>query len=137
MADPLPSPPSSPRASRSKRLAYLALGWLCFATGAVGVVLPVLPTTPFMILALWAFSRSSQRFHSWLYNHRLFGPRLHQWQDNRVIPRSVKVTALAGMSASIAMMVMFSVAWPVLLVAVAIMAAGGLFIARCPSYPPR
>jgi uncharacterized membrane protein YbaN (DUF454 family) len=136
--DPLPSPPGSARArSRTKRLAYLVLGWLFFAIGAIGAVLPVLPTTPFMILALWAFSRSSQRFHAWLYDHRLFGPGLHQWQDNRVIPRSVKLTAFTGMLASLTMMVMLSVAWPALLGAVLVMAAGAVFIARCPSFPPR
>ena len=43
-----------------KPLLFL-LGWIFFAIGAVGVVVPGLPTTPFMILALWAFSNGSER----------------------------------------------------------------------------
>jgi len=48
---------------------YFLLGWCFFGLGAVGTVVPGLPTTPFMLLALWAFSKSSQHFHDWLYTH--------------------------------------------------------------------
>jgi uncharacterized membrane protein YbaN (DUF454 family) len=84
---------------------YLLLGWLFFALGATGVVIPGLPTVPFMLVALWAFSRSSARFHDWLYTHRLFGPPLQQWRDHRVIPVKAKVLAVVTMTASLAYMV--------------------------------
>ena len=79
---------------------YFVTGWIFFFLGAIGVVLPVLPTTPFMLLALWAFSRSSERFHFWLYNHKFFGPPLQQWNQYRVIPLSAKVMSVSMMSAS-------------------------------------
>ena len=86
---------------------YFATGWLFFFLGAIGVILPVLPTTPFMILALWAFSRSSDRFHYWLYNHRFFGPPLQKWNQHRVIPLPAKIMSVSMMSASFVYLLLY------------------------------
>ena len=151
-ASPMPTPPeplvpelapaepavpsADPGDSATRRWLFFGLGWLFFALGMIGALLPVMPTTPFLILALWAFSRSSRRFHDWLYHHRLFGPRLQAWHRARVIPLGVKLTAWGGMTVSMTAMVLFGVAWPALLAAGAVMAAGAVFIARCPSRAP-
>ena len=42
--------------------------------GAIGVVLPLVPTTPFLLLAVACFARSSRRFYVWLLGNRIFGP---------------------------------------------------------------
>lgn len=73
-----------------KQILYLILGWTCIALGAIGVVLPLLPTTPFVLLAAFAFSKSSERFHDWLLNHKVFGPLISDWQRNGVIRLHVK-----------------------------------------------
>ncbi len=86
---------------RGARVAYLAFGWVCVALGLVGVVLPAMPTTIFMLIALWAFARSSDRFRDWLYYHPRFGPALRRWTEHRVIPRSAKVAAVATMLVSV------------------------------------
>ena len=72
------------------RVLYFCLGIGFFGLGVLGVLLPGLPTTPFMVLAAWAFARSSRRFHNWLTTHHLFGPPIQRWQAHRVIPRPVK-----------------------------------------------
>lgn len=87
---------------------YLILGWVFFGIGIVGAFLPVLPTTPFMILALWMFSKSSERFHQWLYHHRIFGPPLQQWDEHRVIPWPAKMTSVFMMSLSFTLMLIYS-----------------------------
>ena len=116
---------------------YFALGWLFFGLGVIGLLLPLLPTTPFMILALWAFSLSSQRFHDWLLNHRRFGPRLRQWRKHRVIPLSVKITAWSAMTASFAASAFLArLPGSMLLAIAAVMLVGGIYIAQCPSRPP-
>ena len=113
------------------------LGWLLFALGFVGAFLPVLPTTPFMLLALWCFARSSDRFHDWLYTHRLFGPPLQQWHEYRVIPLAAKLTALFFMSASLIYLFVFltTAAWVKVLMTTS-MALGAWFILTKPSLPP-
>ena len=113
------------------------LGWLLFALGFVGAFVPVLPTTPFMLLALWCFARSSDRFHDWLYTHRLFGPPLQQWHQHRVIPLAAKLTALFFMSASLVYLFVFltTEVWVKVLMTTS-MALGAWFILTKPSLPP-
>jgi uncharacterized membrane protein YbaN (DUF454 family) len=90
------------------RWIYLGLGWGFVALGMAGAVLPVLPTTPFLLLALWAFSRSSQRLHDWLYHHPRFGAPLRAWRDHRVIPLRAKIASVSAMSASMAYVSFFT-----------------------------
>lgn len=82
------------------KMFFIGLGWIFVALGLVGAFLPVMPTTPFMLLALWAFARSSQRFHDWLYYHTVFGPPLQKWTQFRVIPPLAKIMSVSMMSAS-------------------------------------
>ncbi|SLN69400.1 YbaN family protein [Oceanibacterium hippocampi] len=116
------------------RRLYLLLGFVCVALGIAGVVLPVLPTTPFMLLALWAFARSSERLHDWLYHHPRFGPPLRRWRDHGVIPLRAKLTAIATMAASLVGLVVFSAAPPwAIASAAALMAVGATVILSRPS----
>jgi uncharacterized protein len=48
-----------------KKLAYILLGLVATCLGIIGVWVPGLPTTVFILIALWAFSNSSKRLHSW------------------------------------------------------------------------
>ena len=74
-----------------KRITLLFLGWLCVGFAFIGIFLPGIPTTPFLIVALWAFAQSSKKFHTWLLNHKKFGPILRNWESHRVVPRKAKI----------------------------------------------
>lgn len=118
------------------RHLLLIIGFACVGLGMAGVVLPGLPTTPFLLIALWAFARSSRRFHDWLYHHPRFGPSLRTWREHGVIPLRVKLIALGGMGVSLAIMVFVSkVHWVVLLITAVVMIAGAAFILSRPSEP--
>ncbi|NTF32762.1 YbaN family protein [Rhizobium skierniewicense] len=84
------------------RILYLCLGWLMVATGVVGAVMPVLPTTPFLLIALWCFSKSSPKLEAWLLSHPKFGPSLRNWRDKGAIPRRAKIAAVSLMTMSYA-----------------------------------
>ena len=85
----------------------IILGWFFLALGAIGAVLPILPTTPFLIVALALFSKSSPRFHQMLLNNRWFGPTLRQWEETKTLSRKTKhkvyAIIVAVFSLSIAM----------------------------------
>jgi uncharacterized membrane protein YbaN (DUF454 family) len=122
------------RLSPARRWLFFAAGWVFFALGVLGTILPVVPTTPFMLLALWAFSVSSERFHDWLYHHRLFGPPLQRWRRERVVPLWTKVVALGSMCASLVYVGLFvRPPWYAFVPMLLVLAAGAAFITRIPS----
>lgn len=61
-------------------------------------MLPLLPTTPFLLVAAFAFARSSPRLHTWLVTHKLFGPPLLRWQRYGAIGPAAKVLAVGTMA---------------------------------------
>jgi uncharacterized membrane protein YbaN (DUF454 family) len=70
------------------------LGWFFTLLGMIGVILPILPTTPFLIVALVLFSKSSPRFHQMLLNNAWFGPNLQQWENEKTLSRKTKYKAV-------------------------------------------
>ena len=103
--------------------------------GAIGLVLPVLPTTPFLLISLWAFSQSSERFHHWLYTHRVFGPPLQDWDRYGIIPIRAKTIALTTMAISASLVVFLTeTPWYGLVGMLALMSIGAVFILTRPSH---
>ncbi len=93
----------SPSGPADQRLALRALGLAATALAIAGAALPVLPTTPFLLVAAWAFARSSPRLEAWLRNHPRLGPPLAAWEQRRAIPRPAKAVAVASLPASVGM----------------------------------
>jgi uncharacterized protein len=117
------------------RLLWQLFGWLNVGLGAAGLVLPLVPTTPFLLLAAWAFARSSGRFHAWLLAHPMLGPPIHAWRDGRAIARRDKLVALAVLAAGFAMAAAAGLpGWGLALYA-CVLTGVGLFIATRPTPP--
>ncbi len=90
------------------KILYISLGWFFVLLGIIGVFLPILPTTPFLILALALFARSSPRFHQMLLNNRWVGASLKQWEEKKSVSRQTKrnasILVLISFSLSIAIL---------------------------------
>ena len=112
-------------------LSLLGSGAVCLALA--GVVLPLLPTTPFLLVAGWAFARSSPRLDAWLRAHPHLGPPLADWENRRAIPRKAK--AIAGVSLPASWLLLWSGGAPVAIsvAAGAVMLAAGVWILTRPS----
>ena len=84
-----------------QRLVLLSLGWVCVSLAFVGVFVPGIPTTIFLIIALWAFTKTSKKLRYWLLHHKRFGPILSNWQEHKVVPLRAKILMVTFMILSV------------------------------------
>lgn len=133
---PATPPDPSPDPSAKVRALWLLLGLLATGSGIAGTVLPLVPTTPLLLLAAYAFARSSPRLHRWLVNHRRYGPLIRDWQRFGAIRRRAKIAAAGAMAAALGISVWLGLpGWVVALQAVALLAVAVFVISR-PEGPP-
>lgn len=69
-----------------RKSLWIGLGLFFVGCAYIGILLPGVPTTFFVILAAWAFSKSSEKFNKWLHEHKLFGKYLTNWETKKVYP---------------------------------------------------
>lgn len=89
------------------RWLFLIGGFILVGIGVLGMFLPLLPTTIFFLLAAWCFARSSERFHYWLLNNRIFGRYLSNYRTKGGMTRGSKIFSIAFLLAGIAVSVFF------------------------------
>ena len=87
-----------------KRFLWKILGFLSLGMAYVGLVTPGIPYSIFVVFAAYCFAKGSPKMHAWLYNHKLFGPFLTNWNTKRVFPTKMKYFMLAMMSTSLIIM---------------------------------
>src|SRR5699024_7523075 len=122
---------------RMARPLYILIGVFFVALGFVGIFLPVLPTTPFLLIAVWAFSRGSPRLERWLLQHPKLGPAVLEWRAHRIIPLKAKLLASAMMTASFLYLLLGSgVALRFVMMAGATMGVGAGYIWSKPHRAP-
>lgn len=78
-----------------KKLIYILIAFLCLALGIIGVVVPGLPTTPFLLVALYCFGKSSDRLQAWFMTTKLYDKYLKEYDQNRAMTIRQKVGILA------------------------------------------
>jgi Uncharacterized protein conserved in bacteria len=114
------------------RRLYLCLGYGSIALAVLGLALPLLPTTPFLLLAIWCFARSSPERVEWLYEHPRFGGLLSSWRDEGAIPLSAKISAVGALGLSY-MVILWTVdSGPVRLIVAVVMAGVTLYVVTRP-----
>jgi uncharacterized membrane protein YbaN (DUF454 family) len=121
--------------SRTAQITWLVIGLLALALGAIGIAVPLLPTTPLILLAAFAFARSSNRLHEWLITHDVFGTLIDNWQRHGAISRRAKVLSLVSMAAVLGISVAMAVPTYVIVVQAVVLGASALFILTRPMPP--
>lgn len=108
---------------------YILIGSIATALAIAGVLLPGLPATPFLLVALWAYARSSPWLLSKLealplLRHALIEAK--RFEERRTIRRGVKLTAVSMAWGSVLITGLLSgLSNPMLLGSVAAAAVGG------------
>jgi len=85
-----------------KRYLYMALGLFCVGMAYIGFIVPGIPFSVFLVIAAWAFAKSDERLHTWLYNHPWFGEFLTNWTEKQIFPTRGKWAMVVVMSSSLA-----------------------------------
>lgn len=124
---------SSQPSSKAAKAIWTGLGLLSLAFGAIGVVLPLLPTTPFVILAAFAFSKSSPRLRNWLLEHRIFGTMIRDWEATGAIATRYKVMACVAMGLAFGLSVALGLRPMILGIQAVCLTASAVFILSRPS----
>ncbi len=117
------------------RAAWLALGGVCVALAMAGALLPLLPTTPFLLLAAFAFARSSPRLHAWIMAHKRFGPLIRDWQEHGAISRRTKQVSVSVMAAMPALSLGLGAPPWTIAVQTAVLSGSAAFILTRPDAP--
>jgi len=105
------------------RAVLIVLGTLFLATGTVGIFLPLLPTTPFFLLAVACYARSSRRFYDWMLNNRVFGSYIRNYREGKGISLKLKAVTLALLWGTItysATFVVDELYWRIILLVIAV-----------------
>lgn len=119
------------------RPLWVALGVVCVGLGVLGLALPLLPTTPFLLLASYAFARSSPRLHRWLVSHARLGPLIEDWQRFGAISRRAKATAVGLMGAAFVGSLLAGFGGPVLVLQAFVLVGVAAFLLTRPEPPAR
>lgn len=115
------------------RVIWFSVGCLSLLCGLVGALLPLLPTTPFLLLAAYAFSRSSPRLQTWILTHPHFGPPVNDWRAEGAISRRAKVMAVVVMAASLAISVAIGIGGAILSIQAVVLTCSAAFALSRPS----
>ncbi len=84
-----------------RKSLWIGLGLFFVGCAYIGILLPGVPTTFFVILAAWAFSKSSEKFNKWLHEHKLFGKYLTNWETKKVYPTKGRYAMVGVMCISL------------------------------------
>jgi len=84
-----------------KKYFYMGIGFICVGLAYIGIVTPGIPFSIFLVIAAWAFAKSSPKMEAWLYNHPWFGKFLTNWNTKRVFPTKGKYAMIIVMSSTL------------------------------------
>ena len=66
-----------------RKYILVTLGTIFVVLGVIGMFLPLIPTTIFLLLAAYCYSRSSEKFYTWLITNRWCGEYIRNWREGR------------------------------------------------------
>jgi uncharacterized membrane protein YbaN (DUF454 family) len=87
---------------------WFVLGIILTGLGIAGYILPVMPGTTFIILALYCFARSNEKWYNWLLNNKYFGKTLKDFKQGKGMSLKAKITALICVVGSISISMFFA-----------------------------
>ena len=80
------------------KFLFIIIGIISLLLGVIGVLLPILPTTPFILLSVYCFARSSEKMHSWLLDTKLYKNILEKFINKKGMTIKLKLIIIGPVS---------------------------------------
>ena len=74
------------------KIVYLLIGSIGLLLTVAALILPIVPATPFLIIALFGFSRGSRRIHSFIVGLPFIKPLYETLEREYAFTRAQKIT---------------------------------------------
>lgn len=117
------------------RVLLFTIGTITLIIGAIGIILPVLPTTPFLLLSLACYCRSSEQMTHWMLNNKYFGNYIRNYKEGKGIPQKTKIFAITILWITIGYSAVFILPiWIAQIVLLAIAVTVTIHLFRIPTY---
>jgi hypothetical protein len=93
------------------RYLLITIAIVSIVLGVIALFLPVIPTSPFLILALACFARSSSSFHQKLLNLPYIGESLRDWEQEKKIEKKRKIMIFVAIIVSFSVSIILLREW--------------------------
>ena len=80
-----------------RKALLITIGLISIGIGTIGIFVPLLPTTVFLLIAAACFVRSSERLHTWLMTHRVFGSYIRNYREHRAMDTRTRASILVAL----------------------------------------
>jgi len=90
------------------RHIWLIAGFICTGLGIAGYIVPVMPGTTFIIIALYCFARSNEKWYNKLLNNKYFGQTLRDFKEGKGMSKKAKTSAYICIVTSISISLFFA-----------------------------
>ncbi|MBU3029072.1 YbaN family protein [Paracoccus marinaquae] len=115
------------------RNLWFLIGAIFLGLGVIGIAFPVMPTVPFLLVAAWAFARSSPRLRQKILDHPTYGPPVRAWQERGAISPLAKLWAVVAMAFGVVLTLWLGLPHWLVIAQAAVCAVIGLFIVTRPA----
>lgn len=110
------------------KILLIILGTVSLIIGIIGVFVPGLPTTPFLLLTLGLYLRSSKKLYQTIITIKYIGPYILEYQLNKGMTLRAKFYAICLMWLMITIACLFFITSPWLILFVLILGGIGTLI---------
>lgn len=90
------------------RQIWFVCGLISTGLGIAGYILPVMPGTTFILIALYCFARSNEKWYYKLLNNKYFGKTIRDFKEGKGMSLRAKITAVTFITASIGISTYFA-----------------------------
>ncbi|KJS21654.1 MAG: membrane protein [Clostridiaceae bacterium BRH_c20a] len=77
-----------------KKILLTIIGTISLGLGIVGIILPIFPTTPFLLLSLYCYVRSSRKLYNFVLANKYLTCYVKDYISGNGIPMNAKKKAI-------------------------------------------